>query len=130
MIRRDAEMTLMNRVVVAMVGTLTLATPAFAQRTPERRPDLQGFWTNGTATPFQRPADFANKQVFTPVEAAEYEQTALERLVKSFPEQDRNAADLNDTYLDTHGLKVIDLRTSLIIDPADGKLPPLLPAAQ
>ena len=102
----------------------------FAQRTPDGHPDFQGFWSNGTATPFQRPAEFAEKALFTPAEAAEYEHTALDRLVRSFPAEDRNAGDLNDTYLDTHTLKVVDLRTSLIVDPPDGKLPPLLPAAQ
>ena len=100
-----------------------------AQRTPGGHPDLQGLWSNGTATPLQRPAEFANRAFFTEQEAAEYDRTAQERLVKSLPEEDRTAADLNDIYLDT--LKVVDdRRTSLIIDPPDGRLPALLPEAQ
>jgi hypothetical protein len=117
-------------IVASMIAVGFSPTLVSAQRTADGHPDLQGFWTNGTATPFQRPADFANKPFFTPAEAAEYERTALERLISVFPEADRTAADLNDIYLETSTLKVADLRTSLIVDPAGGTLPPWLPAAQ
>src|SRR5262245_22800999 len=102
-----------------------------AQRPADRRPDLQGFWTNGTATPLQRPAEFKDKPVLTADEAATYEKGGLERLLRSIPEEDRIGADLNDVYLETSSLKLVDgRRTSLIVDPPDGRLPPLLPDAQ
>src|SRR5213595_3967838 len=87
-----------------------------APRTPDGRPDLQGIWTNMTATPLQRPREFGDKSHFTRAEAAEYE-------------EDRTGADLNDTYLDDRTV-VPDLRTSLIVDPPSGRLPPFVPAAQ
>ena len=41
-------------------------------RTPDGQPDLQGFWTNDTVTPLERPAEFGNKETLTPEEAAAY----------------------------------------------------------
>jgi hypothetical protein len=78
-----------------------------------RVPDIQGFWTNGTATPLERPADFAATAFFTPAEAAEFERTALERVVKTLPPEDQIGADLTDVYYD-HFTVVPDRRTSLI----------------
>ncbi len=111
------------------IATLVATAALSAQRRPERHPDLQGLWTNSTATPLERPEDYAGRTLFTPEEAAEFERTAVKRLVSGFPEEDRLASDLDETYLETHTWKVSDLRTSLIVDPPDGKLPPLLPQA-
>ena len=116
--------------VTALAVVLWGAQPS-AQRRLSAHPNLQGFWTNGTATPLQRPPEFAGKAFLTEQEAADFERTAIERLVKSFPQEDRNAADLNEIYLETHTLKLADgRRTSLIVDPADGRLPPLLEQAK
>jgi hypothetical protein len=115
--------------IPAMSITVLLlgAVPASAQR----HPDLTGHWTNGTATPLQRPAEFKNQPRFTEAEAAEWERTGLERLLKAFPESERGAADLNDIYLETSGFRVLaDRRTSLIVDPPDGLVPPQLPQAK
>jgi hypothetical protein len=107
------------------LGSLVLSAQ---QRTPQR-PDLQGVWTSGTITPLQRPADLAAKESFSEQEAAEYERTWLEKFRKNFPEEDLQAPDLDYTYMDR--MKVVDSRrTSLISDPVDGRLPPLLPAAK
>ena len=57
----------------------------------------------------QRPDEFANDEFLTEAQAAEYEKTALERLLEAIPETDRTtAADLNDMYLDTLTLKLVD----------------------
>jgi hypothetical protein len=55
-----------------------------AQRATSTPPDLQGLWTNGTATPFQRPKEFADKPVLTESEAAEYERTGIARRSQLF----------------------------------------------
>ncbi len=100
-----------------------------AQRAHGRSPDLQGFWTNGTITPLQRPPDLAGKAVFSAPEAAEYERTWLEEFRKNFPPEDLQAPDIDYTYMDR--MKVVaSRRTSLITDPPDGRLPPQLPAAK
>ena len=105
------------------------ARPSRIPRTPDGHPDLQGFWTNTTATPFQRPREFGDRSHFTRAEAAEYTRTWLERLVQDEDEQDRTAADLNSTYLDDRTV-LPDLRTSLIVDPPTGRLPPRSGAAE
>jgi hypothetical protein len=97
-------------------------------RTPDGRPDLQGFWTNQTATPLQRPVAFGDKTHFTEAEAAAYARTWLARLIQEEDEADRTGADLNEIYLDERTV-LADLRTSLIVDPPAGRLPPLVAGA-
>jgi hypothetical protein len=48
-------------------------------RTPDGRPDWQGYWTNATFTPLERPAEFAGKEFFTEAEAAAFEAQRLQR---------------------------------------------------
>jgi len=105
---------------------------ALAHVSAQSHPDLQGLWTNGTLTPLTRPAEFRDKPFLTPTEAAEYEANALPRLLKAIPpEHVATNGDLNEVYLDTLGLKLAEGdRTSLIVDPVDGLLPPQLPAAK
>jgi hypothetical protein len=95
-----------------------------------RRPDLQGVWNFSSLTPLERPAEFAGKEVVTGDEAA-----ALQKLRQRAPEgpvgttfAQVGAYDLDTWYEDAaHGekrhLKVSELRTSLIVDPPDGRLP-------
>src|SRR6185295_18778352 len=99
-----------------------------APRMPDGRPDLQGFWTNTTATPLQRPGEFGDKSHFTKAEAAEYQRTWMTRLIAGEDEEDRTGADLNEIYLDNRDV-VPDLRTSLIVDPPSGRLPAFVPVA-
>src|SRR5215831_10190753 len=102
-------------------------------RTPDNHPDLQGIWTNATLTPLERPREFAEKEFFTPNEAAEYEKQARER--NNGDRRDSNPeADLTTGYNDfwwDRGTKVVStLRTSIIVDPPDGRIPPLTADAQ
>jgi hypothetical protein len=117
-------------VAVGLVVSVLFAAGASAQRPARSRPDLSGLWSNGTVTPLQRPPEFAEKPFLTQAEAAEYERTALDRLHKLLPAIDLQfAPDVDYTYMDR--AKVVpSLRTSLIVDPPDGKLPPLLPGAK
>src|ERR1700761_1008043 len=70
--------------VVAAQGLSVNAKPAPAAatagpslRTADGQPDLQGYWTNTTVTPLERPKDLGNKAFFTPEEAAEYAKKQL-----------------------------------------------------
>jgi hypothetical protein len=107
------------------IGTLAVS----AQRAKQQPPDLQGFWSSGTITPLQRPANLAGKEYLSEPEATEFERTWLENFRKNFPPEDLQAPDLDYNYMDR--MKVVaSRRTSLITDPPDGRLPPQLPAAK
>jgi len=112
--------------------TKTQAVP----RSADGHPDLQGIWTNATVTPMERPAQFAGKLTATDEEATKYEKQNNDNLYgdkrSENAEQDRDHA-YNALFFDrgtelarVDGVK----RTSLIIDPPDGKLPALTPDAK
>jgi hypothetical protein len=119
---------MLNRTALVALA-LVLESLALSAQTTTTRPDLQGFWTNGTVTPLQRPPDLAGKEFLSVDEAAEYERTWLEQFRKNFTPEDLQAPDLDYNYMDRMNV-VASRRTSLIIDPQDGRLPALLPAAQ
>ena len=113
----------------ARAGAKTWAPP----RTPDGQPDLQGIWTNATLTPLERPAELAAKEFLTPQEAAEYQKRVLAR----WDRDNRGGgaeADLGRAYgsawWDADARLVPVTRTSLIVDPPEGKLPPLTAEAQ
>jgi hypothetical protein len=121
-------------VASSLIAQTAAQKPAYkAPRTPDGAPDLQGIWTNQTLTPLERPADLAGKEFFTPAEADAY----AKQLVEANNADRRDgpaAADVSRAYNDfwwDRGTKMAPtLRTSLVIDPKDGKVPPLTPAAQ
>jgi hypothetical protein len=104
-----------------------------APRTLDGRPDLQGIWTNATVTPLERPRELAGKEFFTGREAAEYERRMVEQN-NADRRRDDPDADLAIGYNDAwweRGTKVVSTsRTSLIVDPPNGTIPPLTPDAQ
>lgn len=95
--------------------------------------DLSGIWTNVTITPLERPRELGNKAFFTPEEAAKYEKDVNQRNNadnrESNPEADVGHA-YNQFWWDRGTQVVSGLHTSLIIDPPDGRIPALTPAAQ
>ena len=100
-------------------------------RTPWGDPDLQGVWNDATSTPLQRPGEVGAKQVLNDEEAAEFQATLANSLTRDRrdggPEVDVNRA-YNDHWMDSRRLKITaDRRTSLIVDPPDGRFPPLVP---
>src|SRR5260370_20131992 len=98
-------------------------------RTPDGHPDLQGTWDFRTLTPLERPSDFAGKQVLTDQEAATLERRAAQNRVDR-PPRAGDPGTYNQFWFD-FGTTVLDSkRTSLIVDPADGRLPPLTPPAE
>ena len=104
-----------------------------APRIADGQPDLQGVWNFATLTPLERPSELAGKQVLSDQEAAEWEQN--ERVRRDPDRRDRpKEADVGLAYNAAwwdFGTKVIGTkRTSLITDPADGKIPALTPDGQ
>lgn len=92
-------------------------------RTAWGDPDLQGIWTNTTTTPLERPEDLAGKAVFTPEEFATRNAEVAE--ASSLDNRPRNETGAYNEFWMERG--VLNLRTSLVIDPPDGKLPELTP---
>ena len=101
-------------------------------RTPDGQPDLQGFWTNTTYTPLQRPKDVA-KEFYTKEEAVENAKRAA--AVESEQTEPGTVADVHYDFtqfgLDrSQGPLALNLRTSLIVDPPDGRVPPMTAEGQ
>jgi hypothetical protein len=117
-----------------LVGCVAIGASAQnAPRTPDGQPDLQGIWSNATITPLERPADLAGKATFTAEEAAAYEKQVAARSNvdhrSSNAEQDVATA-YNQFWYDRGTKAVGTRRTSLIVDPPDGRIPALTPEAQ
>jgi len=108
------------------------AKPYTPPRTPDGQPDLQGIWNNATITPLERPAELAGKEFFTAEEAAAYQRQTLEQ--SNADRRDGGAAaDVGRAYNEfwrDRGPVVATRRTSLIIDPPNGRIPPLTPEAE
>ena len=144
--------------IVTVVAALSLTSaPAAGQssgatpppRTAWGHPDLQGLWTNDTFTPLQRPASLAGKEFFTPEEAAALGRALtadgvdplaanlLATLADGKDDNDRLEQSKEDVHYDNalwltehHRKGLSTMRTSLIVDPATGRIPPLTPDAQ
>jgi hypothetical protein len=116
-----------------------------AARTPDGHPDLEGIWTTHTFTPLVRPARYAGQEFLTDKEAAELstllDQDDVDPLAAGIfgatdEERRKRVAQKDPTHYDnalwltTPGQKPLSSnRTSLIYDPADGKIPPMTPEA-
>jgi hypothetical protein len=103
-----------------------------APRTPDGQPDLQGFWTNTTYVPLQRPQD-VTKEFFTKEEVAErIKRAAATEAAQTEPGTVEDVHyDFTQFGLDrSQGPLALNLRTSLIVDPRDGRLPPLTAEGQ
>jgi len=107
----------MPRFAAAVVLAL-LALPVAARA----QSDLQGTWTNGTLTPLERPPALAAKAFYTREEAAAEERQSTERR-NSRSRRPGDVGGDNEAFVDS-GYKLVSTRqTSLVVDPADGRIP-------
>jgi len=128
---------------------MTIAGGAMAgeykvSRLPDGTPDLQGVWTNSTATPVERSAALGTRRAFTEAEAAAIQKEALGRVAADAAPSDPNkkieaisnlppVGNYNLFWTDRGmSVAVIDgeYRTSMIIDPPDGRIPSLTAEAR
>jgi hypothetical protein len=113
------------------VSITGLSAQAPSLKTPWGEPDLQGIWTDESDTPLQRSPKFANQEYFTDTQRAE-----LDRERSALMRRDKRVE--RGTELDVAGAynavftsqKRTGARTSLIIDPPNGRIPPMTPEAQ
>jgi hypothetical protein len=113
------------------------ATPASAQAappaltTPWGEPDLQGIWTDETDTPLQRSPKYATQEFFTDAQRAELDRQRSNMLGRERRAERGTVADVAGAYNDVFTPKKrTGLRTSRIVDPPNGRLPPPMPEAQ
>lgn len=116
---------------IGAVAGLGQAQTYKAPRTPDGQPDLQGIWDYRTITPMERPKDLGTKEFFTEEEAANYEKEENRRQNRDLIDPEKGGAlyppggviPYNEFWYD-RGTKVTGTRrTSLIIDPPNGRLP-------
>ena len=106
------------------------AASAPVPKTPWGHPDLQGTWDYKTITPLERPQQYGDRQYLTEAEAKALEERAGKRMDEPpSDEQPNQSGTIHATYLTDPGRRVDDdRRTSLIIDPPDGRVPALVNA--
>ncbi len=103
-----------------------------AKQTPWGDPHIEGLWDYRTLTPLERPDEFADKATLTPAEAAAFKHKITQGLKGDGRGSDDAAVDLEGSYNDfwfDYGDN-LDVRTSLVVDPPNGKLPPLTQSAR
>lgn len=117
--------------VLVLIFLMPLSALAQTSRTAWGHPDLQGRWSNATLTPLQRPAELGDKVFFTPNEARTYIRQRMNPGEETeLIEQELESGDVgsyNSAWFDRGNTVVPTLRTSLIIDPENGKVPPFTP---
>ncbi len=125
--------------ILAAAILLLAATPVVGQvpaqewtlsYTPWGDPDLQGVYTFSTSTPLQRPEELADRENYTEAELAELEaQAAARRTVEGGPGRVGNVGTYNSFWTSNEKGRLLG-RTSLIVDPPDGRLPPVTERGQ
>jgi hypothetical protein len=107
------------------------AASGTALKTSWGEPDLQGIWTDEFDTPLQRPPEYANQEFFTQAQREEIDKQRRAHF-GSDPRQERGTAiDVGGAYNTVFlTVKHVGARTSLIVDPHNGRIPPQTPQAQ
>jgi hypothetical protein len=114
----------------AAVSAIMSASAAGAQKTPWGDPDLQGIWLDETDTPLQRPARYGNQEFFTEAQKAELNALRANLGGKDNRREKGTELDVTGSYNDLFiSRKYAGARTSKIMDPPDGRIPALTPAA-
>jgi hypothetical protein len=125
-------------IAVSVTGTSAQApagAPAPAKtavpKTAWGEPDLQGIWTDETDTPLQRSPKYANQEFFTPAQRAELDTARASLLGRDRRVERGTELDVAGAYnAQFVSMKRTGARTSMIVDPANGRIPPLTPEAQ
>ena len=116
--------------VLAAFSFVRSASAQMPAQGAHRHPSFAGIWNSATATPLERPVRFKDKQFFTPQEAAEWEHAvAAENAEPSPLAASKSVGTYNVAFREFGSRVVKTLRTAIITDPPDGRLPALTAAA-
>jgi hypothetical protein len=117
--------------VVAQQDASSSAPPPAPRQTPWGEPNLQGIWSLGTLTPMERPVRWADRAVLPPEEAAAYADSVTNRPGGTYGRDAKprpgSSGSYNEIFSEYGGDTAQQLdrgRTSLIVDPPDGRMPP------
>jgi hypothetical protein len=140
---RFSDSIILVAITAAAVGAIVSApltgtqaqSPAAAApaelKTPWGEPDLQGIWTVETDTPFQRSPKYANQEFFTEEQRAEFDKIRSTLHGRDNRGERGSERDVSGAYNNVFGaLKRTGRRTSAVVDPPNGRIPPLTPEAQ
>jgi hypothetical protein len=126
-----------TRFSAAMLLAALASAALVAQPTVDGHPDLQGTWSFSTLTALERPAEFAGKEFLTDAEARAFAKLTIERSNRDNRDTSNRDADVGGAYNEfwwDRGTTVAMVRgkyrTSLIVDPPDGRVPALTAQAQ
>jgi len=119
-------------------ATTVAAAAQALPRTPDGKPDLQGIWDFRTITPLERPVALGTKEFFTAEEAASFEKEENRRQNRDLIDPKQGGLNYvpggvvpyNEFWYERGDKVVGTRRTSLIVDPPNGRLPPLTPEGQ
>src|SRR5438552_1694081 len=117
-------------VILALAGSAPSAVGQTGKLTADGQPDIQGVWSNASIIPLERPKELEGKQSFTPEEFKQYEERVFVRTTRDRPPAPGAVGTYNDFWWDRDARRAVNLHTSLIVDPPDGKVPPYTPEAQ
>ena len=133
---RSTVRTLFLVALAAVLAQPGLALAQDALKTAWGAPDLQGVWDFRTITPLQRPEDLGDKAFLTEEEASAREQAVVERNLELWEADARrteaggSVGGYNNFWMD-QGTRIVGTRrTSLIVDPPNGRLPEMTEAGQ
>jgi len=125
-----AVIVLVKVAPVGVAGQTSTATGS-ATKTAWGDPDLQGIWTDEFQTPLQRQAKYAGKELFTEQERAELDNQRAGILRRDQRVEIGTERDVAGAYNAVfQSIKHTGKRTSLVVDPADGRIPPVTPEAK
>jgi len=117
------------RVLAALSAVPTLVS---GQSARSGHAGFEGIWNSATATPLERPRQLKDKPFFTPDEAEEWERQVAESNAERLPQpgaKNTGTGTYNTVYREFGSRTVRTLRTSIVTDPPDGRIPALTPAA-
>jgi len=118
--------------VLTAVSTLVPTFVSAQRATRAGHPNFEGIWNSATATPLERPRELKDQPFFTPQEAAQWERQFIQRNEEP-PTQvagKRTGTGTYNAFYREFGTRTVKtLRTSIVTEPSDGRIPPLTPAA-
>jgi hypothetical protein len=116
--------------IVAALGLIPAWSPGQGG-SPDPHRDFDGIWNSATVTPLERPRELKDKAFFTPAEAADWERQVAKSNEEPPDDAPRRGTGTYNTFYREFGTRTVrTLRTSIVTEPRDGRIPALTPAAE